>query len=101
MFLHVQSAQTSRVDNHCFFSNVLFSTICALFLLKIGKDFNIDYQKGEWNWIDENYCFITNLNIFGSKVLLTLKIMDFENVFLTKIIHVHVIKGMNDMNDIK
>jgi hypothetical protein len=28
--------------------------------------------------------FITNLNTFGSKVLLTLKIMDFENVLLTK-----------------
>ncbi len=39
--------------------------------------------------------FITHLNIFGSKVLLTLKIMDFENVFLTKIVHIYVIKAMN------
>jgi hypothetical protein len=35
--------------------------------------------------------YITDLNTFGSKLLLTLKNMDFENVFLTKVIHVHVI----------
>jgi hypothetical protein len=39
--------------------------------------------------------FITHLNTFGSKVFLTLKIMDFESVALTKIIHIYVIKGMN------
>jgi hypothetical protein len=39
--------------------------------------------------------FITYLNTFGSKMFLTLKIMDFENVPLTKVIHVYVIKGMN------
>jgi hypothetical protein len=39
--------------------------------------------------------FVTNLNTFGSKVFLTLKIMDFENVPLTKVIHVYVIEGMN------
>jgi hypothetical protein len=39
--------------------------------------------------------FITNFSIFGSKVFLTLKIMEFKNVPLTKIIHVYVIKGMN------
>ncbi len=39
--------------------------------------------------------FITNLSTFGSKVLLTLKIMDFENVILTKVVHVYVIRGMN------
>jgi hypothetical protein len=38
---------------------------------------------------------VIDLNIFGSKMLLTLKIMDFENVPLTKIVHVYVIKGMN------
>jgi hypothetical protein len=30
------------------------------------------------------FFFITNLNTFSSKMLLTLKIMDFENVPLTK-----------------
>jgi len=39
--------------------------------------------------------FITNLNTFHSKVFLTLKIMDFENVPFTKVVHVYVIEGMN------
>ncbi len=39
--------------------------------------------------------FITHLNTFGSKVLLILKIMDFENVTLTKVVHIYVIEGMN------
>ncbi len=38
---------------------------------------------------------ITNLKTFDSKIFLTLKIMDFENVLLTKVVHVYVIKGMN------
>jgi hypothetical protein len=38
---------------------------------------------------------ITNLNTFGSKMLLTLKIMDFESVTLTKVVHIYVIMGMN------
>jgi hypothetical protein len=37
--------------------------------------------------------FIIDLNTFGSKMLLTLKIMDFENVPLTKVVHVYVIEG--------
>ncbi len=41
------------------------------------------------------FFFITDLSTFGSKVLLTLKIMDFENVFLTKVVHVYLIEGMN------
>jgi hypothetical protein len=39
--------------------------------------------------------FIIDLNTFDSNVFLTLKIMDFENVFLTKVVHVYVIEGMN------
>jgi hypothetical protein len=39
--------------------------------------------------------FITHLSKFGSKTLLTLKIMDFENLFSTKVVHIYVIKGMN------
>jgi hypothetical protein len=38
---------------------------------------------------------ITHLSTFGSKMFLTLKFMDFENVTLTKIVHIYVIKGMN------
>jgi len=37
---------------------------------------------------------ITHLNTFGSKMFLTLKIMDFENVVVTKVVHIYVIKGM-------
>jgi hypothetical protein len=29
------------------------------------------------------------------KILLTLKIMDFENVILIKVVHIYLIKGMN------
>jgi hypothetical protein len=36
---------------------------------------------------------INNLSTFGSKVILTLKIMDFENVPLTKVVHFYVIHG--------
>jgi hypothetical protein len=39
--------------------------------------------------------FITDFNIFGSKMFLTLKIMEFKNVPLTKVIHVYMIEGMN------
>jgi len=39
--------------------------------------------------------FITHFSTFGSIVFLTLKIMDSENVPLTKVVHIYVIKGMN------
>jgi hypothetical protein len=38
---------------------------------------------------------ITHLSTFGSKVFLTLKIMDVENVVLTKVVHMYVIEGMD------
>jgi hypothetical protein len=41
------------------------------------------------------FIFITNLSTFGSNVFLTLKIMDFENVALIKVIDIYVIEGMN------
>jgi hypothetical protein len=41
--LHVQNTQPSKVDIPYFFQTFFFSTKCAPFLLKIGKDFNIDY----------------------------------------------------------
>jgi hypothetical protein len=39
--------------------------------------------------------FITDFNTFGSNVLLTLKIMDSENVTLTKVLLIYMIEGMN------
>ncbi len=41
------------------------------------------------------FVFITNLNTFGLNVLLTLKIMDFRNMALTKVVHIYVTEGMN------
>jgi hypothetical protein len=42
-----------------------------------------------------NCFFTTHLNTFASKMFLTLKIMDFENVILTQVVHIYVINGMN------
>jgi hypothetical protein len=39
--------------------------------------------------------FIIHLNTFGSKELLTFKIMDFKNVVLIKVIYIYVIEGMH------
>jgi hypothetical protein len=39
--------------------------------------------------------FIIDLITSSSNVLLTLKIMDFENVGLIKVVHIYVIEGMN------
>ncbi len=39
--------------------------------------------------------FIIDLSTFGLNMFLTLKIMDFENVALTKVVHVYVIEDMN------
>jgi hypothetical protein len=36
-----------------------------------------------------------DLSTFGSNMFLTLKIMDFENVALTKVVHIYMIEGMN------
>jgi hypothetical protein len=41
------------------------------------------------------FFFITYFNTFGSKVFLTLKFKDFENVVLTKVVHIYVMEGMN------
>ncbi len=41
------------------------------------------------------FFFIIDLNTFDSKVFLILKIMDFENVHLTKVVRVYEIEGMN------
>jgi hypothetical protein len=52
-------------------------------------------RKEKRTWIDKKINLITLLNTFGSKMFLTLKIMDFENVILTKVVHIYVIKGIN------
>ncbi len=44
--------------------------------------------------------YITNLSTFGSNVLLTLKIMSFENVVSIKVVHIYVIKGIYNIKSI-
>jgi hypothetical protein len=39
--------------------------------------------------------FIIDLNTFDLNMFLTLKIIDFENVALTKVVHIYVIEGVN------
>jgi hypothetical protein len=39
--------------------------------------------------------FIIDFNTFGSNMFLIMKIMGFENVALTKTIHIYMIKGLN------
>jgi hypothetical protein len=51
-------------------------------------------MKGKRIWID-HFLKIIDLNTFCSNVFLTLKIMDFENVAVTKIVHIYFIEGMN------
>jgi hypothetical protein len=45
-------------------------------------------------WIND-FFFIIDLNTSVWNALLTLKIIDFENVILKKIIHIYVIEGTN------
>jgi hypothetical protein len=63
-----------------------FKNLKRILILIIGKAKRLRLMK---------IIFMTNLSTFGSRVCLTLKIMDFENMPLTKVIHVYVIEGMN------
>jgi hypothetical protein len=40
--------------------------------------------------------FIIDLRTFGLNMFLTLKIIDFENVALTNVVHIYVIEGVNE-----
>jgi hypothetical protein len=42
-----------------------------------------------------NFFFYNPFEYIWFKVLLILKIMDFENVLLTKVVHIYVIERMN------
>jgi len=52
---------------------------CAPFLLKIEKEFKLMIRRAKGFELMK-IVFITHLNTFGSKMFLTLKIMDFKNV---------------------
>ncbi len=79
MFLHAQSIQTLRVDNPCFFQTFFFLPNVhhsfwkfeRILTLMIRREKGLELMK---------IVLITYLNTFGSKMLLILKIMDFENV---------------------
>jgi hypothetical protein len=60
-----------------FFKRIFLNTKCAPFLLTlvIRRAKGLELMK---------FFFITNFSTFGSNMLLTLKIMDFENVALNK-----------------
>jgi hypothetical protein len=76
-----------------FFIQMSFFLIkCAPFLLKskLKGILTIMIIKTKALEISKNH-FETHLNIFVSNVLLTIKIMNFENVFLIKVIHFCVI----------
>jgi hypothetical protein len=77
-----------------FFSNFGFSPKCAPFLLKIEEDSTLMIRKAK-RFKLMRIAFITDLITFNSKMLLTLKIMDFENVPSTKVVQVYVIKSTN------
>jgi hypothetical protein len=55
--------------------------IGKVLILMIRRDKKLELMK---------IVFITDLSIFGSKVLLILKIMDFESVVLTKVVHIYI-----------
>jgi len=71
-----------------FFQTTFFVIKCAPFFYKIEEDLNInDYERKTIGEI--------HLNAFVSNILLTLKILNFENVSLTKVIHFYVIQSMD------
>ncbi len=82
------------MDNLCFFQTSFFSTKFAPFFLKIGKNLTLIIRKAKGLEL-MIFSLIIDLSTFRSKMFLTLKIMDFENVPLTKVVYVYVIKGMN------
>jgi len=92
--LHVQNTQTLRIEGLVFFQTSYFSTKCAPFLKKLKSILTLMIRKEKGFELMKIF-FITNLSTFGSKMLLTLKIMDFEIVGLTKVVHMYVIEGMN------
>jgi len=78
-----------------FFSNIFFLIPNAHHsFLKLARILTLMVRR-EKGFELMIFFYITHLSTFGSKVFLTLKIMDFENVSLTKVVHVYVIEGMN------
>ncbi len=94
MVFIVQSIQTLRVVSHCFLQMSFFlpNVHCSFKKMERVLTLMIRREKGFEVMI---FFLITHLSTFGSKIFLTLKIMDFENVIFTKIVHIYTIEGMN------
>jgi hypothetical protein len=60
---------------------------------KLERVLTLMIRKAKWLELMK-IIFITHLCTFDSKVLLTLKIMDFESVALIKVVHIYMIKGI-------
>jgi hypothetical protein len=79
-----------------FFSNVFFSTKCVPFFLKIEKDFNIlTLMIKKAKGFELMNFFYNPFEHIWFKSVFDPKNYGFENVPLTKVVHVYVIKGMN------
>ncbi len=67
-----------------YFSNIhFFYQMCTILKNKLEKILTLMIRRAKGLELMK-IIFITNLSTFGSKMFLTLKIMDFENVLLTK-----------------
>ncbi len=88
VFLHLQNIQTLWVDSLCCFKNVhrSFWKLERILTSMIRRVKRLELMKKR---------FMTYLNTFGSKMFLTLKLMNLKNVPLIKVVHVYVIEGMN------
>jgi len=86
ILLHVHNNYHNDFFFKCFFplSNVhnSFSKLKRILTSMIIKEKTFEIGKIHLK---------THLKIFVSNVFLTVKIMNFENVFLTKVIHFHII----------
>ncbi len=95
IFIFFACSKHSNLKNgQCFFSNVLFLPNVHHFFWKLTRILTLMIRRAKGFELVK-IIFMIDLNTFGSKVLLILKIMDFENVPLTKIVHVYVIEDMN------
>ncbi len=81
------------MDNPCFFETFCFLPNVHDSFLKLNRIQTLMIRKAKGLELMKIIC-MTLLSTFGSKMFLTLKIMNFENVFLTKA-HIYVIEGMN------
>ncbi len=82
------------MDNLCFFQMFFFLPNVHHSFLKLESSLTLMIKREKGLELMK-IVFITHLNTFGSKVFLTLKIMGFENMALTKVVHIYVIEGMN------